>query len=154
MGILGRVMVKDPLTAVPMRGRRTWLVAGETSLEKIPPLAVLNFDQPIVGIEFALTGQISVSVGFLRPFQSEARRPEPLSISCRNTRWGWTEKSDCAVEAVDLDVNDSGRVIAAANDHRWYVGGSAAADIGHDPDGGLYSHNPKENEIGPHARPV
>ena len=114
----------------------------DDDVEEIPPGAILDFDDPDVGIEFDLARQIGLDRGIGRRPLFEARGEGAVGIAHRvefalRRR---TEQIRGAVEPVDADEHGAGLLGAAPAHDRGEAFDLTAAQIGGNPERGFQTH--------------
>src|SRR5262245_63760309 len=106
----------------------------------MPPLPVLDLDDPEVLVELELAGEIEVRLRHRRPARPETTHKTPLRLAALGAARRRAVKRDAAVERIDANEDCAGRLIAAPHDHDGNALGLAEAQIGSDEDLALDPH--------------
>src|SRR4029453_1836947 len=98
----------------------------------MPPLPVLDLDDPEVLVELELAGEIEVGLGHGCPARPEAAHEAPLAPAALKAARRRAIKHDAAVERIDSDEDCPRRLIATPHDHDGDALGLAEAQISSD----------------------
>lgn len=113
---------------------------GKPWLKEMAPLAVLHLDDPNVAVELGLAGKIGIDIRLGRLWPVQMSNPLALELAGVETGRRGAEQPRRSVEAIDLDEDGTGVVVAMPHDDGRRSGGRAAADIRFRPDFGLETH--------------
>ena len=103
-------------------------------------VAVLDLNQPDVGIEFELAGQIGIYIRFAGARLIHVGNPLALELAFVEPRRRRTEQAGGAIQAANLNENGAGIVIAMPHDDGRRPRARARSQIGFDPDFSLETH--------------
>src|SRR5262245_23687920 len=106
----------------------------------MPPLPVLDLDDPEVIVELELAGEIEVRLGHSRAARPETAHEAPLGLAALGAARSRPVERDTAVEQIDANEDRTGRLIAAPHDHDGNALGLTEAQIGSDEDLALDPH--------------
>src|SRR5712691_12848849 len=98
------------------------------------PGAVLDLDDPGVGIEAQLANEALLDLGLRRRLQASAEEPVRGARIVEHALRRRTEQLRRAVEPVELDENGAGLLGPAPPHRRERAFDVAAPDLGRDPD--------------------
>src|ERR1700722_7572569 len=118
-------------------------------IKEIPPSAILDFDDPDVGIEFHLARQIGLDRSICCRPLFEAKTEGAIGIAYRVefALWRRTEQFRGAVKPVDANEYGSGVLGAAPAHHRGEAFDLAATKIGGNPKSCFQTHRPRYASI-------
>ena len=122
---------------------------ADDEIEEIPPSAILDFDDPDVGIEFHLARQIGLDRGIGRRPLFEARAEGAVGIAYRVefALWRRTEQFRGTVEPVDANEDGAGVLGTAPAHHSGEAFDLAATKIGGNPESRFQTHRPRYDSI-------
>lgn len=112
----------------------------ELLVEKVAPAPVLDLDQPQVGIEVPLALDECVGLRLAHTLSRKARDPAPVAFGAGKTGWGRPIEEAGSVEAVDLDEDRAGVIVAVANDDGRGALDGAPANVSLHPEFRAQSH--------------
>src|SRR5262245_63188347 len=95
----------------------------------MPPLFVLDLDDPEVFVGLELAGEIEVRLGHGRPARPETADKAPLGLAALGAARRRPVKRGAAVERIDANEDRAGRLIAAPHDQDGNALGLAQAQI-------------------------
>lgn len=114
----------------------------------MPTVAILDLDEPKVGIKVRLAAEVEFGLALANALRRQTRRPAPVALSAAKTRGSRTEEQARAVKAIDLDEDRTGVVIAVAHDDSRCPLNGTLADEGLDPKFGSEAHDARNLENG------
>lgn len=97
----------------------------EPAVEEMPPLAILDFHNPHVGIELGFSNKPSVHGRLAEhgyPAFTMLGYPDAVGFHGVKTGWGGDEQKTRPVETVHLDENRARIVVAMTYDESWDMG--------------------------------